>query len=75
MLAPFYACPRPHIPILVREVGKGEDFISGDGSTQISPNHSFDVQVVGLAVEDQRVDEDVPKGVDARSLHLPNQPG
>ena len=52
-----------------------EDFISGEGSTQISPNHSFDVQVVGLAVEDRPVDEDVPKGVDARSLHLPNQPG
>ena len=58
----------------MREVGKGEDFISGDGSTQISPNHSFDVQVE-LAVEDRRVDEDVPKDVDTGSLHFPNQPG
>ena len=52
-----------------------EDFISGEGSTQISPNHSFDVQVVELVVEDWCVDEDVPKNVDAGSLHLPNQPG
>jgi len=52
-----------------------EDFISGEGSTQISPNHSFDVQVVELVVEDRCVDEDVPKNVDAGSLHLPNQPG
>ena len=59
----------------MRGVGKGEDFISDEGSTQISPNHSFDVQVVELAVEDRRVDKDVPKDVDARSLHLPNQPG
>jgi hypothetical protein len=52
-----------------------EDFISGEGSTQISPNHSFDVQVVELAVEDRCVDEDVPKNVDAGFLHPPNQPG
>ena len=75
MLAPFYVCSRPHISILIRGVGKGEDFISGEGSTQISPNHSFDVQVVELAVEDRRVDKDVPEDVDAGSLHLPNQPG
>lgn len=49
---------------------------TGDGSTQISPNHSFDVQVVELAVEllvgEGVCSEDVTVVVGSSQ---PNQPG
>lgn len=77
MHTPFYFCfcSRPYISILTCAVGRSEDLTSGEGSTQMSPNHSFDVQVVELAVDDRRVDEEICIDVDVGSLHPPNQPG
>jgi len=53
----------------------GDALDSGDGSTQISPNHSFDLQVVELAVGVGAVDDlgSADVGV-VGSLHPPNQP-